>query len=387
MDESTQQPVSTETRSHSGPEIGDRFRSLVIVADRGRDRRLKHSFWECRCDCGAVVLVRRRNWKRTAGCQSCAAMKHGGVKDGVYTPTYATWASMHQRCKTAPRYLGRGITVCDRWSGYDGFENFLADMGERPDDQTLDRIDVNGNYEPSNCRWATIWEQSRNKTTSKTTSEHVLEVVRRWQAGERAGQITEALGLPKSTVSNIVKGKAFRDLTGLEPTDERMESPTVPEWTPWPGWHSQVLRELGRRDMKQKDLASAIGCTAGGLSSLLRGQVKQTEFVTKINDALSLRREEADPTEAPKERRTYGKTQGWSGTIRVFVGDGWRERSRREMKEHGLTQQYLAEACGLSPSAVSFALEGRDVNLSDLLCIESALARIVGRRVAFTAPG
>lgn len=218
------------------------------------------------------------------------------------------------------------------WARYHGFANFLADMGERPEDQTLDRIDVNGHYEPGNCRWATIWEQSRNKRTSKTTPEQVREVLRRWQSGERAGQIVEALGLSKATVSNIIKGKAFRDLTGLEPTDHRMESPTRPEWTPWAGWHSQVLRELARRGMMQKDLAEAVGCTPGGLSSLLRGQIKQTEFVLRINEALGLRQDDADPTESPKERRTFGKTKGWTGTIRVFVGDGWRERTRREMR-------------------------------------------------------
>ena len=60
-------------------------------------------------------------------------------------------------------YGGRGVGVCERWQGLDGFENFLADMGERPEGLTLDRIDVNGNYEPGNCRWATALEQSRNR--------------------------------------------------------------------------------------------------------------------------------------------------------------------------------------------------------------------------------
>lgn len=65
-------------------------------------------------------------------------------------------------------HRGKGVTVCARWRGIDGLANFLADMGERPDGRSLDRIDPYGNYEPTNCRWATTLEQANNKRTDVT---------------------------------------------------------------------------------------------------------------------------------------------------------------------------------------------------------------------------
>lgn len=84
------------------------------------------------------------------------------------SPTYISWDSMIARCHrpTHPFYKdygGRGIRVCDRWRGRDGFVHFLIDMGERPAERSIDRIDVNGDYEPGNCRWADKFTQRWNR--------------------------------------------------------------------------------------------------------------------------------------------------------------------------------------------------------------------------------
>ena len=87
---------------------------------------------------------------------------HGHTVGGVKSPTMQSWDHMMQRCrdKTDKDYGGRGIKVCRRWHM---FPNFLADMGERPEGMTLDRIDVNGNYHPDNVKWSSRSEQQRNR--------------------------------------------------------------------------------------------------------------------------------------------------------------------------------------------------------------------------------
>lgn len=128
------------------------------------------SYWLCRCDCGETALVtagRMRSGNTTScGCHKRSVLGLSTTKHGkTGTRVHRIWKGMRNRCnnEATPRYKdygGRGIRVCARW---DSFENFYADMGDPPEGLTLDREDNDGDYEPSNCRWATQAEQQANK--------------------------------------------------------------------------------------------------------------------------------------------------------------------------------------------------------------------------------
>jgi hypothetical protein len=128
-------------------------------------------YFECRCDCGNVKSVRlgliRNGQSKSCGCLITETQKLLRTTHGrTGTLEYKSWSAMKERCGNPKNikwnlYGGRGIIVCDRW--LNSFQNFFNDMGPRPVGTTLDRINSNGNYEPSNCRWSTILEQNKNR--------------------------------------------------------------------------------------------------------------------------------------------------------------------------------------------------------------------------------
>ena len=155
---------------------GQKFGMLTILKREPHTRNR----WICKCDCGKEVSKAPYQFKhkeKSCGCLCKANRDNIGDRQRIHglckSRIYHTYQTMVARCykpktKCYKHYGGRGITVCDEWLGENGFINFKdwAFANGYTEELTIDRIDVNGNYEPDNCRWATKFEQAQNKTTS-----------------------------------------------------------------------------------------------------------------------------------------------------------------------------------------------------------------------------
>lgn len=149
--------------------IGKKFGKLTVIEEQEERNKRKEIIYKCECECGNIVYVRGISL-RNGSTKSCGCLK--GEKHGKYKHRlYSIWKNMKNRCYNEKYYQykdwgGRGIVVCDEWKhSFEAFYNWAMNNSYR-DDLSIDRIDNDGNYKPSNCRWLTTKEQSYNRRSN-----------------------------------------------------------------------------------------------------------------------------------------------------------------------------------------------------------------------------
>jgi len=187
---------------------GNKYGRLTVVSRNGSDSG-NIARWLCVCSCGKETTVNgsslRKGLTKSCGCIKTESLKGRATHRMGKTKTYGVWSTMLDRCnnkkaKTYNRYGGRGIYVCKRWHD---FELFFADMGEKPDGLTLERIDNNAGYYPENCKWATRAVQARN-TSATRLNEVAVRVIRYLvSTGRKQRDIAKAHGVSNECINKV----------------------------------------------------------------------------------------------------------------------------------------------------------------------------------------
>lgn len=203
---------------------GQRFGRLLIT-DKSSHRDGKNTHWDYVCDCGnkgRSSTARLNAGQKSCGCHTLEltvqrVLTHGHTVGGV-SPTYRTYRAMIARV-TYPsqeqwkHYGGRGIQICERWlhgeNGLSGFECFLFDMGERPPKMTIDRLDVDGDYCPSNCEWATQKAQTRNMRSTRLTEDKAAAIRVRRAEGASQNHLAAMFSVSRGTIRSVLDGRSW----------------------------------------------------------------------------------------------------------------------------------------------------------------------------------
>ena len=290
----------------------------------------------------------------------------GGYGGKKRTPTYISWHRAHRRCTAKPgtkhyrNYASKGIRVCARWSGTDGFANFLADMGPRPAGTTIHRLKNELGYEPGNCVWATAEVQGREKSTTKLSMEQAQEIRGLVGEGARQKDVAQRLNVSANAVYSVVYNKTWKDATYTY-TPKPKPSPRLIEKVP----QDPVLRhakrvECGRRAVQSPKYLAHMEA----LRQDPEYRAKQVEWgrraVTSPGYLAHLERLNQDP-EYRVRQVALGRLHGRAAEAKL---DAEKVIEIRKLASQGEPKKALARKFGVSPLTIRKAVNNltwRDV--------------------------
>jgi len=200
--------------------MGKRFGRLVALEKVGNHKTTKSAMWRCKCDCGKETITDsqclRRGKTLSCGCFHTERLSANSKTHGMHkTSTYRIWAGLIQRCTNPKRkewkdYGGRGIKVCKRWLK---FENFLEDMGIRPKECEIDRIENDSDYFMLNCRWVTKIKNVRNSRKTKLNVSKVKRIKKLLQSGGLTyKEIARFFNVTKHAIADIATNRTWYDV-------------------------------------------------------------------------------------------------------------------------------------------------------------------------------
>lgn len=220
---------------------GQRYGRLTVLSlTDERKKSGNNAIWLCRCDCGNIVKVSSGELRSGARTKSCGCLKKSSEKKNKThgdsgSKLYVVWQSMRRRCydpnaSDYENYGGRGIKVCEYFEDYSNFREWALENGYDPSAKkwtcTLDRIDTDGDYEPSNCRWVDAIAQQNNKRNNvRVTYNGTTKTVSEWERtiGAKKGFVRDRLERGWSVEEALTKQPMANSTTKIIPIEDTAE--------------------------------------------------------------------------------------------------------------------------------------------------------------------